>query len=80
VLAHPAADVADAPSARQLVDLLAGWPDDRFDLRVADGVASARLRLGPGERPVADAARVRELVAALYAVRVALDPGRGPYR
>ena len=79
-LAHPALDVPDVPSARQLVDLLAGWPDDRFDLRVEDGVASALLRLPPGEPPTADAARVRELVTALYAVRVALDPGHGPYR
>ena len=47
---------------------------------MADGVASARLRLPPGDPPAADAARVRELIAALYTVRVALDPGRGPYR
>lgn len=79
-LARPATDVADAPSARQLIDLLAGWPDDRLDLRVSDGVASARLQLPAGDRPIAEAARVRDLVAALYAVRVALDPGRGPYR
>jgi hypothetical protein len=79
-LARPVADVADAPSARQLVDLVARWPDDWHDLHVADGVASARLRLPAGDPPRADAARARELVAALRAVLVALDPGRGPYR
>ena len=79
-LARPAYDAPDAPSARQLVDLLAGWPDDRLELRVTDGVASALLRLPPGDPPAADAARVRELIAALYTVRLALDPGRGPYR
>ncbi len=75
-LARPAVDAAEAPSARPLVELLAGWPDDRIELRVADGVASALLRLPPGGDP----APVRELVAALRAVLIALEPGRGPYR
>ena len=48
--------------------------------RATDGVASAHLQLPPGDRPAADAARVRELVAALRAVLVALDPAAAPYR
>lgn len=79
-LPRPAADVSGAPSASQLVDLVARWPDDWLDLHVVDGVASALLRLPAGDPPRADAARARELVAALRAVLVALDPGRGPYR
>jgi len=79
-LPRPTADAVADPSASQLVDLVTRWPDDVVDLRVADGIASALLRLPAGDRPVVDAARVRELVAGLRGVLVALDPGRGPYR
>jgi hypothetical protein len=79
-LPRPAADVLAAPSASQLVDLVTRWPDDVVELRVADGVASAQLRLPADPPPPADPARARELVAALRGVLIALDPGRGPYR
>lgn len=75
-LPRPAADALAVPEASQLVELLARWPDDISDLGVTDGVATAQLRLPAA----ADAARARELVAALRAVLTALDPGRGPYR
>jgi len=79
-LPRPAADVLAAPSASQLVELVTRWPDDVTELRVRDGVASARLQLPVGAPPPVEAARARELVAALRAVLVALEPGRGPYR
>jgi hypothetical protein len=75
-LPRPTLDVFGAPSANQLVELVAQWPEDIVELRVADGIASAHLQLPAA----ADAARVRKLVAGLRAVLVALDPGRGPYR
>lgn len=79
-LPRPAADALAEPSASQLVGLVTQWPDDVVDLRVTDGIASALLRLSAGESPAVDATRVRELVAGLRGVLVALDPGRGPYR
>jgi hypothetical protein len=73
---HPAADAANAPPP--LRALLAAWPDDFFDLEIANGVARAIL-LVPAPR-AADAGRVRELAVALRALLAALDPVSGPYR
>lgn len=79
-LVRPAADVLQANAAERLVELVTRWPLDLANLRVRDGVASAELVLPEAARPVVDAERVRELVHALRAVLLALDPGAGPYR
>jgi len=77
-LARPATDVLGANVAERLVDQLTRWSPDIIELRVADGVAMAQLRLAEGA-PV-DATRVRELVEGLLSVLATLDPGAGPYR
>ena len=76
-LAHPF-DEYDAEAVPAAIrELLARWPGDFTDLRIADGIASAAWVLGDGP---ADAARVRELVLALRGLLAALDPSAGPYR
>jgi hypothetical protein len=79
-LPHPAADVLADPLAEPLVESVTRWPAEYRELRVTDGVAGASYGLVAGEAIVVEAARVRELVEALRAVLVALDPGAGPYR
>lgn len=64
-----------APAA--IASLLGAWPSDFADLTIEDGVVTAEHRLARG---VAEAGRARDLVHALAAVRIALDPGAGPYR
>ena len=74
---RPAADALAASTPESLVEKLTAWPPDFRDLHVADGVVSASLLL---DGATVDAARVRELVEALRAVLVAIDPGASPYR
>jgi hypothetical protein len=76
-LPRPASDALAASTPENLVERLTAWPADFRDLHVSDGVVSASLLL---ETPAVDAARVRELVEALRAVLVAIDPGASPYR
>ena len=76
-LAQPVAEAAGEPAAEPVRELLARWPEDFVDLRVAEGIASAAWRFGEG--PL-DAARVRELALALRGLLAALEPGAGPYR
>ena len=73
---RPAADALAASTPEALVERLTAWPADFRDLHVGDGVASASLAI----EGAVDAARVRELVEALRAVLVAIDPGVSPYR
>ncbi len=79
-LPRPASDVLGANAAERLVDLITRWPEDIVNLEVENGVVSAALLLPGGEPPVADAARVRELVGNLRAVLGALLPDSTPYR
>ena len=79
-LPRPARDVLGNVGAEKIVDLVTRWSTEIVDLRVVDGVASAALAVPEGAAPAIDATRVRELVEALRAVLVALDPGAGPYR
>jgi hypothetical protein len=79
-LPRPARDVLGNVGAEKIVDMVTRWSTEIADLRVIDGVASAAFAVPEGDAPVIDAARVRELVEALRAVLVALDPGTGPYR
>jgi len=80
VLARPAADALAEVAAEAIVDRLTRWPTDITDLHVADGVATATWLLPAGDKPVAEAKRVRELVEALRALLATLDPSAGPYR
>jgi hypothetical protein len=77
-LPQPGPDALGHPTAERLVPLLAAWPTDLVDLRIAGGTASATWRLADDR--VGDAARVRGLVEALRAVLAALEPSAGPYR
>jgi hypothetical protein len=77
-LARPATDVLGANVAEGLVDQLTRWSPHVVELRVANGVAMAQLRLPTGAP--ADAAGVRALIEGLVAVLATLDPGAGPYR
>ena len=79
-LPRPASDVLAANAAERLVELITRWPEDVVNLEVENGVVSAALLLPAGEPPVADAARVRELVGNLRAVLGALLPDATPYR
>lgn len=79
-LPRPASDVLGANAAERLVELITRWPEDIVNLEVENGVVSAAMLLPGGEPPVADAARVRELVGNLRAVLGALLPDAAPYR
>jgi hypothetical protein len=76
-LPRPASDALATSTPEALVEKLTAWPADLRDLHISDGVVSASL-LVTGAK--VDAARVRELVEALRAVLVAIDPGASPYR
>jgi hypothetical protein len=79
-IARPASDSPRDPEAKRLVGL-ASWQVDIVELRVAGGVASAELLLDVhAERVMIDVERLRQLVDALHAIRVALEPASGPYR
>lgn len=75
-LARPASEVMGTLAAEPLVDQVTRWGPEITDLRVRDGVASARLAVAGA----VDIAEVQQLVEALRAVLVALDAGAGPYR
>jgi hypothetical protein len=79
-LPHPATDVVGNVDAEPILEQVRQWPAEIADLRVIEGIASASNVLAPGELPVVDAARARELLFALRSVLVALEPGAGPYR
>jgi hypothetical protein len=79
-LARPASDVLGANAAERLVELITRWSADIVNLEVENGVVSAALLLPGGDPPVADPARVRELVGNLRAVLGALLPDATPYR
>ncbi len=83
-LARPATDALASTQLNEVVvDQLTRWPTDVTELRVEDGVATARWRIpavAPGQLPEVNAARAKDLVHGLAAVLTALDPGAGPYR
>ena len=79
-LPRPASDILGVNAAERLVELITRWSSDVVNLEVENGVVSAALLLPAGDPPVADAARVRELVGNLRAVLAALLPDATPYR
>lgn len=84
-LARPASDaLASTQLSEAVVAQLVKWPTDILDLRVEDGVATARLPIAPPTTPTAlpevSHERTKELIHGLAAVLAAIDPAAGPYR